>query len=89
MEFLKHSRAETIVKPLHSLDTLFPAVPTEDLSICCVDDEQKLVDNIHSKNGRVQMVESVIELLLKQCANSITLEEAHKQPGIYLVSLVI
>lgn len=80
VQFLKNTRAETIVKPLHPLETLFPALTSEDVSVKCFNEE---VPSSHSNlNGEVVfMIESVVELLLRQCANPNTLEELNRSGG--------
>ncbi|KAI6177373.1 MATH domain-containing protein [Aphelenchoides bicaudatus] len=82
VEILKQTRAETIVKPTHPLETLFPAIPNEDASIFCVEDNdtEMQVDLNDMSNESVLMTELVVELLQRQCAHSRTLEEAHSLP---------
>jgi hypothetical protein len=83
VEVLKQTRAETIVKPMYPLETLFPALPNEDTSIFCVeeDDSGMQVDLDNTPDELVLVVEMVVELLQRQCAHSSTLEDAYNSSG--------
>lgn len=82
VEVLKQTRAETIVKPLYPLDTLFPALSNEDSSILCYEEEEEdEVDVDLSLNEPGRVVRTVIEILQKQCAHPASLEEAYNSPG--------
>lgn len=83
VDILKQTRAETIVKPLYPLETLFPALPNEDASIWCIEEEENemQIDLDDTSNEFVLIVEMVVELLQRQCAHSSTLEDAYNTPG--------
>lgn len=68
------------MKPLHPLDTLLPALTNEDSSTRCFNEEGPSLTS-NPSGEYVSVIESVVELLLRQCANPATLEEVNQTKG--------
>ncbi|KAI6202036.1 hypothetical protein M3Y96_00905600 [Aphelenchoides besseyi] len=71
VEFLKQTRAETIVKPIHPIDSILPAQTFEDASsISCNAVESNAEDGLMEEEQYVNIVDQVIDFLLQNCTES-------------------